>query len=246
VIELSLSIDTKGIDRFVLLTEKNLRYATGRAMAATVRSAEQTLKADLAKTSGGPIKGGATAWTKGGTYTQRPSPTNLVAEVGLRADRPRAAGRYISVLTKGGQPRTKGADLFISGVVGRDVTIVPTPAQRKDARGNVTRAAYTKALTGWAQMLGSRKLVNRANRMFIIPIKGPKGRMGIFERTGKPGRGKYGEWGGTSMKFTLEPTPKARASTYDLTGNLQRSTQVVWPGLIRTQLEAELRRAGFR
>jgi hypothetical protein len=246
MIELKLSIDTKAINQFALLTEKNLRYATGKAMAATVRSAEKTLKKDLEKKSGGPIIGGATAWTKGGTYAKRPSASNLMAEVGLRSDQSRAAGRYISVLTKGGEPKDKGADLFISAVVGQAVTMVPTRKQRLDAKGNVSRAAFNKALKGWAQMTGSRKLVNRANRMFIVPIKGPEGRMGIFERTSKPGRGQYGKWEGTTLKFTLEPQPKARRSTYDLTGNLQRSAQVVWPGLIKDQLEWELKRAGFR
>ena len=246
VIELTLSIDTKGIDRFALLTEKNIRFAAGYAMTATVRAVEKELKADLGKTSGGPIAGGATAWTKGGTYTLRPSPTNLVAEVGLRADRPRAAGRYISVLSAGGKPRTKGADLAASALAGRRVTMVPTPAQRKDARGNVSRAAFTKALTGWASTRQTGTLVNRANRMFIIPIKGPEGRMGIFERTGKPGRGRYGSFKGATMRFTLEPNPKPRASTYDLTGSLQRSTGKVWPGLIKDRLEYELKRAGFR
>jgi hypothetical protein len=247
VIELTLSIDTKAINQFALLTEKNLRYATGRAMAATVRSAEQVLKADLAKTSGGPIEGGATRWTVGGTYTQRPSPTNLSAEVGLRADRPRAAGRYISVLTKGGRPRTKGVDLKAAGIAGGSgLTIVPTPGQRKDARGNVTRAAFVKALSS-ASVIRDGKQYNRgAGRFFIIPIKGAAGRMGIFERTGKPGRGRYGSFQGTTMRFTLEPNPKPRASTYDLTGDLQRSTGKAWPGQIRAGLEAELRRAGFR
>jgi hypothetical protein len=245
MIELQLSIDTKAIDRFALLTEKNLRYAASNALRETVLIAKDALRTDLEKKSGGPIVGGATAWTKGGTYAKRPSASNLVAEVGLRSDQSRAAGRYISVLTKGGEPKDKGADLFISAVVGRAVTMVPTRKQRLDAKGNVSRAAFNKALKGWAQMTGSRKLVNRANRMFIVPIKGPAGRMGIFERTSKPGRGQYGKWEGTTLKFTLEPNPKPRASTYDLTGNLQRSTGKVWPGLIKDQLEAELRRAGF-
>ena len=245
MLDINLTIDRKSIDRFALLTEKNIRFAAGYAMTATVRAVEKELKADLDKKSGGPIKGGATAWTKGGTYTLRPSPTNLVAEVGLRSDKPRAAGRYISVLTAGGRPRTKGADLAASALVGNRVTMVPTPAQRLDGRGNVSRAAFTKALTGWTSMVGSRTLVNRANRMFIIPIKGEPGRMGIFQRTSKPGRGKYGSFDGTSMKFTLEPDPKPRASTYDLTGDLQRSTQRLWPEEIRRRLLAELVRAGF-
>ena len=245
MLEINLTMDTRGLDRFALLTEKNIRFAAGYAMAATVRAVEKELKADLGKTSGGPIEGGATRWTIGGSYVRLPSPSNLVAEVGLRADRPRAAGRYISVLSAGGKPRTKGADLAASALAGRRVTMVPTPAQRKDARGNVTRAAFTKALTGWASTRQTGTLVNRANRMFIIPIKGPEGRMGIFQRTSKPGRGRYGSFEGTSMKFTLEPTPKPRASTYDLTGDLQRSTQGVWPEEIRRRLVAELARAGF-
>lgn len=246
MIELKLAIDTKAINQFALLTEKNIRYATGRAMAATVRSAELALKQDLAKTSGGPIEGGATRWTIGGAYAKRPTPANLVAEVGLRADRPRAAGRYISVLTAGGRPQTKGVDLKASGIAGSSgLTIVPTPGQRKDAKGNVSRAAFVKALSSASVIRNGRQYNRGAGRFFIIPIKGAAGRMGIFERTGKPGRGRYGSFRGTTMRFTLEPTPKPRASTYDLTGDLQRSTGKVWPGLIRAELEAELRRAGF-
>jgi hypothetical protein len=85
MLELKLTIDTKAIDRFALLTEKNIRYATGRAMAATVRAAEKQLKQDLAKSSGGPIEGGATRWTIGGTYNRRPSPNNLVGRRAPRA-----------------------------------------------------------------------------------------------------------------------------------------------------------------
>jgi hypothetical protein len=247
MLELSLTIDTKAIDRFALLTEKNLRFATGRAMAATVRATSDRLKADLEKTSGGPIEGGATRWTVGGRYVRLPSPNNLVAEVGLRSDKSRAAGRYISVLTRGTTPWQKAADTRASALVNREgLTIVPTPGQRLDAKGNVTLAAYKKALNGWSSMRGSRALVNRTNRMFIRPIKGPEGRMGIFERTSKPGRGRYGSWEGTTMRFTLEPNPKPRRSTYDLTGHLQRSAQAVWPGEIQKWLRAELAQAGFR
>jgi hypothetical protein len=246
VININLTIDTKAINQFALLTEKNIRFATGRAMAATVRATEQTLKQDLAKTSGGPIEGGATRWTIGGTYNRRPSPSNLVAEVGLRSDQPRAAGRYISVLTKGGRPRRKGVDLKAAGIAGsQGLTIVPTPGQRLDAKGNVSRAAFNKALANAAVIRDGKQHNRGAGRFFIIPIKGAPGRMGIFERTGKPGRGRYGSFQGTTMRFTLEPNPKPRASTYDLRGDLQRSTQRVWPGEIRQQLMAELKRAGF-
>jgi hypothetical protein len=245
---LDIRLDTTGLDRTIanlsLLTEKNLRFATGRAMRDTVIQTDKWLKADL-KTNRR-IQGGATAWTYNATYHERPSPTNLSAVVGLRTDAPRAAGRYISVLTKGGPPRTKGADLAASALVGSKVTMVPTRSQRKDSKGNVTRAAYTKALTGWASMRKTGTLVNRANRMFITPIKGAEGRFGIFERTGKPGRGRYGSYQGTKLRFTLEPQPKPRASTYDLKGDLQKQVRIYWPGDIERELKAELARAGFR
>jgi len=242
---LEITLDTTGLDRTIsnlsLLTEKNLRFATGRALRDTVINTERWLKDDL-KTNRR-IEGGATAWTIGGTYHERPTPQNLVAEVGLRTDRPRAAGRYISVLTQGTEPRTKGADLAASALVGSKVTMVPTRKQRRDKHGNVTRAAYTKALTGWASIRQTGTMVNRANRMFIIPIKGAAGRYGIYERTGP---GKYKKFQGTSLKWILEPNPKRRASTYNLTGDLQRSTERTWPGQIERYLKAELARAGFR
>jgi hypothetical protein len=242
---LDIRLDTTGLDRSIrgleLLTEKNLRYASGRALRDTVIKTQQWLRDDL-KTDRR-IQGGSTAWTYNATYHERPTPQNLVAEVGLRTDRSRAAGRYISVLTKGTEPRTKGADLAASALVGSRVTMVPTPAQRKDSKGNVSRAAYSKALTGWASIRRTGTLVNRANRMFIIPLKGANGRFGIFERTDS---GTYESFRGTRMKWTLEPNPKRRASTYDLKGDLQKQVRVYWPGEIERYARAELARAGFR
>jgi hypothetical protein len=241
MLELNLTIDTRAIDRFALLTEKNIRYATGRAMAATVMDTRKWLRDDLK--SQRRIQGGATAWTYNAAYYERPSPTNLTAVVGLRTDAPRAAGRYISVLTRGGPPRTKGADLAASALVGRRVTMVPTRSQKKDSKGNVSRAAYTKALTGWSSVRKTGTMVNRASRMFITPIKGAEGRFGIWQRTGP---GSYESFRGAQMKWFLEPQPKRRASTYDLKGDLQKQVQVYWPGEIEKWLKEELARAGFR
>jgi len=233
------------VDRFNVLTDKNIRYATGRAMASLVKGTEKDLRADLGKASGGPIQGGATRWTIGAAYHTRPTPTNLTAEVGLRGDKPRAAGRYISVLARGGKPRTKAVDLKASAMVGRTgLRIVPTPGQRLDARGNVTRTSFEKALSGASYIRGGRQF-NRTSgsRFFIIPIKGVNGRMGVFERTGRAGRGAYGSFEGTKMRFTLEPNPKTRTSTYDITGHMAKTVGRLWPGEIRQQLLAELRRA---
>ena len=248
MLNISLTIDDRALRALERLTERQLRYRTSLAMRDTVIKARDALKVDLGRTSGGPIEGGATRWTIGAAQAQFPRPDNLVAEVGLRSDQPRAAGRYISVLTRGGRPRTKAVDLKASGIAGGSgLTIVPTPAQRLDSRGNVSRAAFRRALSG-ASVIRNGRQANRTSgsRFFVIPIKGPAGRMGVYERTGKPGRGAYGSWKGTTMRFTLEPQPKQRRSTYDLTGDLQASTQRYWPGQIRQQLRAGLAQAGFR
>jgi hypothetical protein len=245
MLELNLTIDTGAIDRFVLLTEKNLRFATSAAMRETIAATRTTLEQDLKKTSGGPIERGATRWTIGGIYTRRPAPNRLEAEVGLRSDQSRAAGRYISVLTRGGPPRTKAVDTKAGGIVdGSGLTIVPTRRQRVNAQGNVTLAAYKKALASASYIRNGQQFNRTAGgRFFVIPIKGAAGRMGVFERTSK---GRYGSLRGAQMRFTLEPNPKPRASTYDLVGDLQRSTQKVWPGEITAHLKAELARAGFK
>lgn len=241
MLDISLQIDSRGLDRFVLLTEKNIRYAAGLAMKNTVVEARKALQADLRKPSGGPIIGGATPWTVGAAYARFPRPDDLTAEVGLRADQPRAAGRYISVLTKGGRPRTKGADIYASAIVGgRRYTLVPTPGQRRDARGNVSRANFSRALEN-PDVRAAGQAAGRPQgngRFFVVPLKKGQGRLGLFERTGRGRRN-------ATPRFTLEPTPKPRASTYDLKGDLNRSVQRYWPGEIREQLQAELRRAGF-
>ena len=151
------------------------------------------------------------------------------------------------MLTKGGKPRTKGVDLKASSLVGRfGLRITPTPGQRLDSKGNVSRAAFNRALASAAVIREGRMYNRGAGRFFIIPIRGTAGRMGIFERTGKPGRGRYGSFVGATMRFTLEPSPKPRASTYDLTGDLQKSVKQLWPGIFERELRAELQRAGFR
>lgn len=243
--DVRLDFDASQLDKLKLLTEKQIRYATGRAMAAAVRTVHKDLRADLASTSG-PIQGGAARWTIGGAQFKLPTPTNLVAEVGLPADKPRAAGRYVSTLIKGTKPRTKGADLAASALVGRRVTMVPTRSQKVDAKGNVSRTVYRRTLTGWASMRKTRTMVNKANRMFIIPIKGAEGRMGIFQRLGRRGVGTFGKLDGAVMRFTLEPEPKQRRATYDIKRDMSTTLGQQWPKEIQASLAAELRRAGFR
>lgn len=242
---LDIRLDTTGIDRAVkgleLLTEKNLRYATQQAINNSAFSARADLQTDLQKISGGPIQGGATPWTVRAAYVSKANPAALTAEVGLRTDTPRAAGRYISVLTRGTRPRPKAVDRSAAKIAGRsagNVAIIPAKsANLKDARGNVR-------LRDYASILGKAR--EGRDGYFVAPVRRGSSTMAVFQRkTGFIGRTSTLD---SSIRrlFTIDPNPRPRASTYDLKGDLQRSVRRVWPGEIRDALLAELARAGFR
>lgn len=242
---LDITLDTAGLDRAIrgleLLTEKNLRYATQKAMNNSAFSARADLQTDLRKTAGGPIQGGATPWTVRAAYVSKANPSALTAEVGLRSDTPRAAGRYISVLTKGTRPRPKAVDRSAAKIAGRgagNVAIIPSKsAGLTDARGNVR-------LRDYASILGKARA--GTDGYFVAPVRRGSTKMAVFQRkSGFIGRTSTID---SSMRrlFTIDPNPKQRASTYDLKGDLQRSVRRVWPGEISKALRAELARAGFR
>jgi hypothetical protein len=241
---LELKLELPGLDRSIrgleLLTEKNLRFATGRAMNSSAWAARSDLQTTLGKTSGGPIQGGATRWTIGAAYVSKASAQSLAAEVGLRSDTPRAAGRYISVLTKGTRPREKAVDRSAARIAGqgRGVAVIPSrSAGLTDQRGNVSLRSY-------ATIIGKAR--TGADGYFVAPVRRGSSTMAVFQRkTGFIGRTSTLDSGIRRM-FTLDPSPKARGSTYDIKGDLNRSIERVWPGKIRQLLMEELARAGFR
>ena len=68
--------------RLALLSERRIRQDVAHALQLTVTAARDQLRSDLADPSG-PVEGGATRWTIGGTYASRfVRPDDLTAAVG--------------------------------------------------------------------------------------------------------------------------------------------------------------------
>lgn len=214
-----------------LLTERSLRYATSNALRGTANAARDYLKAEIAKPSG-PIKGGATRWTVGAVAADWPRPSNLEARVGFRSDRPRAAGRYLLPVIRGGMPKPKAVDLSAAKVarVGGGVVIVPTKAQRLTKEGNVSLSQYRT-------ILGAARDRTPGSRYFLAPVAKGSTTMGVYRRMG---RGRQ-----IRALFTLT-APKRRSSTFDLGGLLHDEIRRAWPGEFTEAIGAELRRHGFR
>ena len=124
------------------------------------------LRAELAKPTGGPIEGGATRWTIGGTYaTPFVRPAELMTEVGFASTQPHAAGRYLRPLLTGTGPVIKGVDLKITD--GKRLSYLPGPDIPRTAQGNVTRAT-----------LGAAVLKGKP---FLRPLRGGSG-FGLYVR----------------------------------------------------------------
>jgi len=167
---MAIRVDATGIQglsqRLQLLTGDQVNRDVARALRLTGVAARDHLKAEMAKPSGGPIEGGATRWTLGGTYAQRlVDPSRLETEVGFASTQPHAAGRYLRPLLTGTPPVIKGIDLKLAA--GQRLSYLPAKDIRRTPQGNVSRAT-----------LGSRVLKGEP---FLIPLRGGSG-FGLFVR----------------------------------------------------------------
>lgn len=236
-LELDNNLSTT-IGRLAGLSEKNIRFAAARSMTAAVRKAEANMKKAITDPSG-PIEGGASRWTVGALRSQWAKPSNLVAEVGFASDQPRAAGRYLQPLIRGGQPIAKAVDRRVAassrGIAARGA-LLPTMGTKLDRKGNVPYGALGKALQG---------LGEKGSGLFIRPLK-RRGGFGLFLRSeGFIGRTSTLERR-AQLLFKIDPTPKPRRRTFPLHEMLRKSVDEVFPGHYRASIEAELRRAGFK
>jgi hypothetical protein len=144
---MTIRVDTSGIQglaqRLQLLTGDQINRDVARALRLTGVAARDHLRQELAKPTGGPIEGGATRWTLGGTYAQRlVDPGRLETEVGFASTQPRAAGRYLRPLLTGTPPVIKGIDLKLAE--GDRLSYVPARRIRRTAQGNVTYGSLGK------------------------------------------------------------------------------------------------------
>lgn len=214
--------------KVALLNEQQIRKTTAIALSKTVTAARDHLRSELAKTSGGPIEDGATAWTiRGAVASRYVNAARLTAEVGFASNSPRAAGRYLRPLLRGTRPVTKAIDIRLAGGR-RGLTFTPSPGLRRTPQGNLSRS------TIGAQLL-------KPSNVFTRPLKGSTA-LGLFSRS--ESRIARTDTYEDSIKFlgVLEPG-KQRRRTLDLPAMLMPTIQQEFDRQIRLQLQETLRRA---
>lgn len=232
---LQLKLDTSDLNRVTdqlhLLTERQLQFAVSGALNATIKATTNALRSDLSRTSGGPIQGGATRWTLGAIYQRRANTSRLDVETGIRQDTPRAAGRYLLPMIRGGMPRRKAVDSKLSAMAIRatGLTVQPTRHTRLTAQGNISRQRFSSVIS---------RIGSPGGRVFIAPLRKGHDDSAVWERFGSKRK--------KIRPLFLLRTPKSRRSTFNLTADLRQSVDRAFPGEIRAALLAELARAGFR
>jgi hypothetical protein len=263
--------DIRKLNRFVdTLTEKNLRFATARAMTRSAQAAQQQLKQDMGRYIR--WRGGPTPFTTNSTYVRFANPGNLTAEVGFKSfGAKNPAGRYLQSMARGGPRQPKGTErrLRDTGVIRSTEWIVPTGVTplRLNAYGNLSGATYQQLISrlkGYGEGQGftanasgsTRSNRKRSDRDYFVGMPGGLQR-GIYARLGKLPKGrKPGEVGrpitsnlrrGYHTVFYLTRAPIYR-STFPISDILNQSYQRAWKVEIQRAVAEELatRSGGIR
>jgi hypothetical protein len=229
---MTIRVDTSGIQglaqRLQLLTGDQINRDVARALRLTGVAARDHLRQELAKPTGGPIQGGATRWTLGGTYAQRlVDPGRLETEVGFASTQPRAAGRYLRPLLTGTQPVIKGIDLRLAE--GQRLSYLPARDLPRTPQGNVSRAT-----------LGSAVIKGQP---FLRPLRGGSG-FGVYARVeSRLGRTDTYESRLRFLGALVRGRP--RAQTLDLQRMLAPVAQAEFQRQFAAQIATTLRKAGL-
>jgi hypothetical protein len=230
---------TTDIDRvsqqLARLTDTQVRYAIAGAMTRAVIATREQLKAELPTFIDRP-----TRWTINAAYAQFARPSNLTAEVGLRTDGSRSAGRYLQPLIQGTRPLIKPVDRSAATLAG-----VSTSAALVPSRGGAPINQYGNvSLSNYAKILGNARI--KGSGIYVAPIKRGSATKGVFQRTtGFIPRTSTLE-SSVRRLFTIDPTPAIRQRRLPLEQILNQAFSRHWPGELRSGINAELRRAGFK
>lgn len=221
---------SKLTQRVMLLNEQQLRRTVAFALQRTAGATHDFLKARISDPSG-PIEGGATRWTLGGTTASRfVKPADLSAYVGFRSDTPRAAGRYLRPIMQGAQPVTKAIDLKLSQ--GRSgIRFTPSRALPRTAQGNISRST-----------IGSQILAGGASGLFARPLKGTS-TLGVFRRV-ESRIARTSTYESDTRFLGVLSSGRPRRRTLDLPDLLWPTIQQQFNRHLASELQVTLRKAG--
>ena len=222
----------KALKGLTALDEKNIMFATAKAMTLTGQYTQNKLKVALAAAIDRP-----TPYTMNSTFVTFAKPSNLFMEVGIRNQTYRGrvpAGRYLQALIKGTTPTVKAVDQAASKLAGYRGVLVPSQKSpvKLDRYGNVSLANYKKVVGGARQ----------GRTYYIAPVKRGSSVKAIYERkTGFIGRTSTLE-SKTSRVFVITPNPKMRQKRLDLPIILGNTVRQEFPKFLEQRFNAEIGR----
>lgn len=221
------------LEGLTALDEKNIMFATAKAMTLTGQYAQTKLKVAMEAAIDRP-----TPYTSNSTFVTFARPNNLFMEVGIRRvgrGGRTAAGRYLQSLIRGGQPTYKGVDLSASKLAGYKGVLVPSKNSpvKLNRYGNITLGQY-KEVVGGARNLGGA--------YYIAPVKRGSSVKAIYQRkTSLIGRTSTIQ-SKTSRVFVISPNPKMRQQRLNLPIILGNTVRTEFPKFMRQRFEYEIGR----
>ena len=276
---LQITVDTTDLERTIgrihLLTDKNIRYMTAKAMTRSGAEAKSYLRSNMSRY----IEGGPTSFTFNSTFLRIARPNNLAIEVGYRQDAGKgtAAGRYLNPMTVGGTRPYKSHErqLQRTGILRNGEYLIPTGVHplTLDSRGNLPASVYVRMvsrLKGFHQMgfdanaTSSRRSRNkRASADFFLPRGVGTNRTaeplqrGIYARVGpKPsGTGGKGSARGGRPRTANLPRgfhtvfyitrPPVYRPAFPVPSILNQAYERAWGRQLEQAYQEEMTKAGF-
>jgi hypothetical protein len=263
---LELSITTnipEKVGKLALLTDLQFRYAVAQAMTDSAKAGQKAITDSMSRYIDRP-----TPFTQRSTYVSFANPNRLRAEVGFKGAFPTSsgtgyfagggarggsgtpAGKYLSAMARGGDREPKRGERMLRarGLIRGSQYIVPN---RKggwpgDPYGNVPRGTYTLM---YSQLKAFSESGFGANDNGSARSRSKRETVGGFFMS-RSGRAiLYRPPGGDSRDvetafMVLDDAPN-HERRFPIVRILNEEVQREYPRLIKSSLEAELRRAGF-
>jgi hypothetical protein len=245
---LELSITTnipEKVGKLALLTDLQFRYAVAQAMTDSAKAGQKAITDSMSRYIDRP-----TPFTQRSTYVSFANPNRMRAEVGFKqfATKGTPAGKYLSAMARGGDRSHKRSESVLrgAGAIGRGQYIVPRREWQGDPYGNVPRGTMTMVLSQLRAFNTAGATLNASNSARSRRKRETAGQF-FMSRSGRAIL--YRPPGGDSRDvetafMVLDDAPN-HERRFPIVRLLNEEIDRTYPRLIRSSLEAELRRAGF-
>jgi hypothetical protein len=249
MIELKLTTDIPAkAGKLALLTDLQFRFAVAQAMTDAAKAGDRKIRSDMSRYIDRP-----TPFTVNSTYISFANPNRMRAEVGFKqfAAKGTPAGKYLSAMARGGDRSHKRSEtiLRLAGAIGPDQYITPSKENgwAGDPYGNLPRGTYTMMISQLKAFGGSLSYLNASNSKRSQRKRARAGQF-FMSRSGRailyrsPGGGRDN----TETAFMVLDQAPNHERRFPIVALLNAEVAREYPRLIKSSLEKELARAGFR